>query len=93
MYTTITCETNNFLENTKPKIVPVVNDDNNQLVFCLHNFDTEEVVDGYTPSELLIIRNAIDLAINQNCKPSDIKGQQFLWDYDLVCLTKPESEV
>jgi len=93
MYTTITCETNNFLENTKPKIVPTMNEQNDQLVFCLHNFDTEEVVDGYTPSELLIIRNAIDLAINQNCKPSDIVGQQFLWDYDLVCLTKPESEV
>lgn len=93
MFTTIICETNNFLENSKPKIVPSKNDQTGELVFCLHNFDTEEVVDGYTPSELLIIRNAIDSAINQNCKPSDIKGQQFLWDYDLVYLTVPDSEV
>ena len=93
MYTTITCNTNNFIENTKPKIVPCSHEQSGELVFCLHNFDTEESVDGYTPSELLNIRNAIDLAINNNCKPSDIKGQQFLWDYDLIHLTVDNSEV
>jgi hypothetical protein len=93
MYTTITCDTNNFLENTKPKIVPCTNEQTGQLVFCLINFDTEESVDGYTPMELLNIRNSIDRAINVYCKPSDIKGQQFLWDYDLVHLTVPNSEV
>jgi hypothetical protein len=89
----IVCETNNILKDSKPFIVPVQIPNTNNIGFCLHNFNIEEPVDAYTPHEMLAIRDAIEKAINENCKPSDIKGQTFLWDYDFISLTKPDSEV
>ena len=89
----IVCDTNNYHPATKPFIIPVKIPESNSIGFCLQNFDVDEPIDAYTPEELLIIRNQIDKAINENCKPSDIKGQTFLWDYDFICLTKQDSEV
>lgn len=82
MFKILTCETNNFFSETKPKITPNKHPDNDQIVFCLSNFDTPEVIDGYTPQELLLIRNTIDQAINENCKMSDLQGQMFFWNID-----------
>lgn len=89
----IVCNTDNYHEATKPSIFPVTNPESNSIGFCFVNFDIHEPIDCYTPDELIIIRNAIDTAINVNCKPSDLKGQMFLWDFDIINLTVANSEV
>jgi hypothetical protein len=89
----IVCETNNFLGYNRPTIEPIKFPNTDLVGFCLFNFDITETVNAYTPEELIIIRDAIDRAINENCKPSDIKGQTFLWDNDSTHLTKQDSEV
>lgn len=85
--------TPNSNPSTNPTIEPIVHPTNGKVAFCLHNFNTAEAIDAYTPNELLEIRNAIDQAINTNCNISDIKGQTFMWDFDLICLTSPNNEV
>jgi hypothetical protein len=87
------CDTNNTNHSSKPTIVPVQNPDTNSIGFCLHNFDVTEPIDAYTPQELLNIRNTLDIAINENCKPSDLKGQMFFWDFDFAYLTNNDSKV
>lgn len=93
MFHKYVCDTNNSNTSPKPSIVPVENPDTKKIGFCLYNFDVTEPIDAYTPQELLNIKDTIEFAINQNCKPSDLNGQMFLWDFDFVCLTKPNYEV
>ena len=76
----IICDTNNHPFSPKPTIYPETNPATGKVVFCLVNFNTEEPVDGYSPIEILNIRNALDMAINQNCSVSDLPGQTFLWE-------------
>jgi len=89
----IICKTNGPLEHMLPRISYVENPMTNEMGFVLNNFDIEEPVDAYTPTELIAIKNAIDEAINIYCKPSDVKGQMFLWDFDSPDLTLPKNEV
>lgn len=87
MSKSIICKTNGPLEHMLPKISYIENPMTKEMGFVFKNFDIEEPVDAYSPSELIAIRNAIDEAINYYCKPSDIKGQMFLWDFDGQNLT------
>ena len=93
MKNTIICETDGPLQHMLPRISFVENPMTKEMGFVFKNFDIEEPVDAYTPSELLAIKDAIDQAINVYCKPSDIKGQMFLWDFDENNLTDDDIEV
>ena len=57
---------------------------NDTVKFCLHNFDTKEAIDAYSPLELLAIRNSIDEAINTFCSPKDLTGQLFMWEHSIL---------
>jgi len=87
MSKTVICKTNGPLEHMLPKISFIENPMTNEMGFVLQNFNIDEPVDAYTPSELIAIRNAIDEAINLYCKPSDIKQQMFFWNFDSPNLT------
>ena len=93
MSNTIVCATDGPLPHLLPTINYVENPMTNEMGFVLKNFDIEEPVDAYTANELIAIRDAINLAINKFCKPSDIDGQMFLWDFDVINLTVPKNEV
>jgi hypothetical protein len=44
-------------------------------VACLHNWDTKEIVDGYTIDELEIMKDMLDDAINKmksNCNSAQL---------------------
>ena len=89
----ITCATDGPFSHLLPTISFVENPMTNKMGFVLKNFDIEEPVDAYTVNELIAIRDGINNAINKFGKPSDIDGQMFLWDFDLINLTVPKNDV
>ena len=61
----------------KPKIVTVVDPWLGGPAYCLHDFDTPELVDCYSVGELNALRNLLTDAINSY--ETDCKGQMHLW--------------
>lgn len=67
----------------KPKIQIVEDPWIGGRAYCLHDFDTPEVVDCYSIGEMVALRDMIDSAITKHRMGVEDKNQMKLWP-DLV---------
>jgi hypothetical protein len=67
----------------KPKITVVEDPWVGGRAYCLHDFDTPEVVDCYSIGEMVALRDMIDEAITKHRMAKIDKNQLDLWP-DLV---------
>ena len=63
----------------KPKIVTVEDPWIGGQAYCLHDFDTPEIVDCYSIGELEALRNLLDDAITKHKNQKTNKDQMYLW--------------
>lgn len=78
-------EQNTFTSSTfdnlpvKPKITVVEDPWIGGRAYCLHNFDTPEVVDCYSIGEMVALRDMIDAAITKHRMSQADPNQLSLW--------------
>lgn len=70
-----------FGPETKVNLYDLINftttkEDSHKYVACLHNWDTKEIIDGYTVAELKVLKEMLEKTINKMESVSDSK--QFL---------------
>jgi hypothetical protein len=63
----------------KPKITVVEDPWIGGRAYCLHDFDTPEVVDCYSIGEMVALRDMIDAAITKHRMGQDDPNQLSLW--------------